>query len=165
MCTEPYHLPLLESQWPSATEYAPWLNVRTRKRVRDNRPSEEQIHHATIQKLFNAQKQEVKDTQMAFHPVEEETFPMDIDMDIDMLDDGESAVQAILPPEPNQRSIHDFFANGPSAPPPKQRSMYDFFSHSTWQQPLQRETNDAMRLISFTNMPTIDSSIFERSGC
>ena len=48
-----------------------------------------------------------------------------MDLDTDMLD-PEEAFQVTLEPEPNQRSLHDFFAGDPLNAS-KQQSMYDFF--------------------------------------
>ncbi|KFX93960.1 hypothetical protein O988_06549 [Pseudogymnoascus sp. VKM F-3808] len=66
------------------------LSSRTRKRVRDNRPSEHQIHENTLNILFSAQKQQQQ--QQA-----EPTYP-------------EEPTMSMSPPPPQQPSLHSFWA-------------------------------------------------------
>ena len=66
------------------------LNVRTRKRVRDNRPALELIHRNTLAKLFEAQRQP--------HP----TMPL--------TGDGKTEPQMITSQVPAQRNLHSFFS-------------------------------------------------------
>jgi hypothetical protein len=119
MITEPfhttsaYHLPI--------TSNAPWLHSRTRKRVRDNRPDESQIHSDTVRKLFEAQKphhsQEdamMMDTDDFYQHHSLPTPPMEVEEE--MIEDPTSmdaietvAATDLLVPEANQRSLHDFF--------------------------------------------------------
>lgn len=108
MVTEPFHS-TFDSHVPSLS-CAPWHNSRTHKRVRDNRPDQDQIHTDTVRRLFQAQKtqQQTEDAMMMdgddyYHgsslpspPIEEE----------DMYDSPQTDLQA---PEANQRSLHDFF--------------------------------------------------------
>ena len=125
MITEPFHTTFNYHLLPASN--APWLNSRTRKRVRDNRPDETQIQFDTVRRLFQAQRpqqHQAEDSTMdgldyynsptaasppiGEHMHERETFPMATpDLDV---------------PEANQRSLHDFFG---SRVPRKQQ-----FSHS-----------------------------------
>jgi len=75
------------------------LNLRTRKRFRDNRPEAETIHQNTIARLFDAQRQ------LSVHhsPVQESH----IDEHILREQHG----QGQITPEPNQRSIDSFFTH------------------------------------------------------
>ncbi|ETN38519.1 uncharacterized protein HMPREF1541_06554 [Cyphellophora europaea CBS 101466] len=124
MHTEPFHSALTQyNTMPSYSNYAPhapWLHTRTRKRVRDNRPSQSQIHAATLQRLFSAQRSHafgedammLDDMEPDMHTepmiVPEECFQTD--------DDGTLQQQDVMAsvelgaPEANQRSLHDFFA-------------------------------------------------------
>ena len=55
---------------------------------------------------------------------------LDMAMDTDMIEyDAGVPIEVSLEPEPNQRSLHDFFPmERASSEPPKQRSIHDFFS-------------------------------------
>ncbi|KFZ14730.1 hypothetical protein V502_05925 [Pseudogymnoascus sp. VKM F-4520 (FW-2644)] len=64
------------------------LSSRTRKRVRDNRPSEHQIHENTLNLLFSAQKQ---------HQQPEPTYP-------------QAPTMSMSPPPQQQSSLHSFWA-------------------------------------------------------
>ncbi|KPI39817.1 uncharacterized protein AB675_3457 [Cyphellophora attinorum] len=118
MITEPfhttstYHLPI--------TTNAPWLNSRTRKRVRDNRPDESQIHSDTVRKLFEAQKPHLPqedammmDSDDFYQNNSLPTPPMDVEEEMaedPANEDASAAATAdLLVPEANQRSLHDFF--------------------------------------------------------
>ncbi|KFY70435.1 hypothetical protein V499_09171 [Pseudogymnoascus sp. VKM F-103] len=68
------------------------LSSRTRKRVRDNRPSEHQIHENTLNLLFSAQKQHHQQQQA------EPTFPQ------------QEPTMAMSPPPQQQSSLHSFWA-------------------------------------------------------
>jgi hypothetical protein len=136
MCTEPYHLPQLHDDWTTtSTDQAPWLNLRTRKRVRDNRPAEDTIHSNTIRKLYDAQKRAVQDAPSPLVVLKEDEMdvdtPISIDIDVDFLDNGDDApVQISLVAEPKQRSLHDFFARDRSQQEAKGRSLNEFYGHS-----------------------------------
>ena len=71
------------------------VNLRTRKRVRDNRPNEDAIHQNTLAKLFSAQRQ-----------------PESIAVAGGSLGVPPSAVASISQsvPSPAQRNLHSFFA-------------------------------------------------------
>jgi len=75
------------------------LNLRTRKRFRDNRPEVEAIHQNTIARLFDAQRQ------LSIHhsPVQ----GPHIDEHILRVQDDQGQIM----PEPNQRSIDSFFTH------------------------------------------------------
>lgn len=120
MSTEPYHTTLQNAFSPSSyfspTPAAPWLHTRTRKRVRDNRPSETQIHTTTMRLLFDAQRphtQQSDDATMMmlddYSPVPEPII-MPFDDNTISLDDDAQMTHLDTAPEANQRSIHDFFA-------------------------------------------------------
>ncbi|KIX96068.1 uncharacterized protein Z520_08323 [Fonsecaea multimorphosa CBS 102226] len=92
----------------------PYLNSRTRKRYRDDKPNEEVIHENTLRKLYDAQRLHL-----------DEAMPMSdvISLDQDGLpmyneaDDTEMMTDDVLPPEaeipqtaqPNQTTIDAFF--------------------------------------------------------
>jgi non-ribosomal peptide synthetase component F len=113
MDTEPFHTTLHQPNADASYFAAPWLNSRTRKRVRDSRPSELQIHHDTVRRLFAAQRQD--DTGMMMVDLEEpaQSFHEPYIVANDSAEQEamvEEADVAIGVPEANQRSIHDFFA-------------------------------------------------------
>jgi hypothetical protein len=125
MDTEPYHSTLPPPTHQTFHPTAPWLNSRTRKRVRDNRPSESQIHHDTVRRLFTAQQQCVipmttaadRDMMMILDddsaPSFTEPYILPSPSAEPMLEDEEDYCHNAAPigvPEANQRSIHDFFA-------------------------------------------------------
>ena len=101
MNTEPYHQPL--PTWRQVKPVSSWLSSRTMKRHRDDRPSEETIHNSTLQKLYEAQK----------HPETAEAIIVDIedlDQDVDLTDEPMTLEPpTTLEPEPDQRSILNFF--------------------------------------------------------
>lgn len=135
MDTEPFHtLPShSEASYFTHAPNAPWLHTRTRKRVRDNRPSESQIHDATMRRLFDAQRAHHQHHTMEDAPMMEDGADMPLGHNMmdtfsepailpspTLLDDEAQEMQledyAINlsvcggAPEANQRSIHDFFA-------------------------------------------------------
>lgn len=73
------------------------LNLRTRKRFRDNRPDAEVIHQNTISKLFNAQRQSSSCHSPVQMPHTDEQTSIN------------QYAQNQMLPETNQRSIDSFF--------------------------------------------------------
>jgi len=82
----------------------PYLNLRTRKRFRDDRPSEEKIYENTLKKLYDAQRRE-------------EIAVVDDSMidDADMTD--EPTIMTMEPKERNQMSIESFFGKSSAKKP------------------------------------------------
>ncbi|KAK4634963.1 hypothetical protein CLAFUW4_02116 [Fulvia fulva] len=66
------------------------LNSRTRKRHRDNRPDEEQIHASTIDRLYQAQRQHPDASPVLSQPV----------------------IQAQQPTQPQRSTLHSFWRIG-----------------------------------------------------
>ena len=99
---------------------APYFNSRTRKRFRDNRPSEETIHERTLQKLYSAQKHlsqgvQSDDTrQTTSHVVSPDTprHPR-YHASAQMISGPPARVDLGL--ERNQRSINTFFSGSRSS--------------------------------------------------
>lgn len=97
---------------------APFFNSRTRKRFRDNRPSEETIHERTLQKLYSAQKTlhqgvvspETNATpQLASHVISPDT-PRHPRYHANAQLISGPPVRIEITPERNQRSIDAFFS-------------------------------------------------------
>ena len=99
------------------------MDLRTSKRHRDNRPSEEAVNNETVRKLFQAQREHLDigaDVPAAAAGAEGEDEDMygggdgdgDVGFDGDTMVDDEMVVAAAVilgKVEANQRSIHDFF--------------------------------------------------------
>lgn len=73
-----------------------YMNLRTRKRIRDNRPDEQTIHQSTLAKLFNAQCQP--------------DIAKIHDKDISVVPEIDSRPYSTPHPERAQQSLHSFFA-------------------------------------------------------
>ncbi|ETI28981.1 hypothetical protein G647_01433 [Cladophialophora carrionii CBS 160.54] len=97
----------------------PYLNSRTRKRHRDDRPNEEAIHENTLRKLYDAQRFHL-DEAMHMSGVLELDDPYEHkegeDEDAEMTDDLPE-VELPLKIERNQRSIEAFFGGKSGAQP------------------------------------------------
>lgn len=109
---------------PAST--APWLHQRTRKRVRDNRPSSTQIHADTVRKLFDAQRVHISHQDDAM--MLDDTCPYTSSKETPYVayddlhsSEREEMEQDTLPPSqptpPSQRRIRDFFAPRPQSAP------------------------------------------------
>ncbi|KEF52600.1 uncharacterized protein A1O9_11443 [Exophiala aquamarina CBS 119918] len=62
--------------------YVPYLNSRTLKRYRDNRPAQDQIHDHTLKKLYEAQRLHLDEAMPLSEALpEEEVSVEDIEMD------------------------------------------------------------------------------------
>ncbi|KIW98957.1 uncharacterized protein Z519_00620 [Cladophialophora bantiana CBS 173.52] len=87
----------------------PYLNSRTRKRYRDDRPNEEIIHENTLRKLYDAQRLHLDEAMPMSDviPLGEDGVPMD-EADAEMIGD---VPEAEIPQtaQPNQRTIDAFF--------------------------------------------------------
>ncbi|EXJ76101.1 uncharacterized protein A1O5_00609 [Cladophialophora psammophila CBS 110553] len=87
----------------------PYLNSRTRKRYRDDRPNEEIIHEHTLRKLYDAQRLHLDEAMPMSDVITlgEDGLPMD-EADAEMTDD---VPEAEIPQtaQPNQRTIDAFF--------------------------------------------------------
>jgi hypothetical protein len=119
MDTEPYNT---AADTPSdyfdsnTTTHAPWLNMRTRKRVRDNRPTEREIHSSTLTKLFSAARAARRSDDSAMSLDDDEVMLPEIQMqyedpgEVQVYDpDSDLSMGMASAPEANQRSLHDFF--------------------------------------------------------
>ena len=75
-----------------------YLNLRTRKRYRDDRPDQDIVHQTTLKKLFDAQRH---------------SAPEDAHLEVDMEMDRSLVVEEVQPMESQadrkQRSIESFF--------------------------------------------------------
>lgn len=96
---------------------APYFNSRTRKRFRDNRPSEEAVHERTLQKLYSAQKtlhhgvashESEVSRQTASHVISPDT-PRHPRYHANAQLISGPPVRVEITPERNQRSIDAFF--------------------------------------------------------
>ena len=95
----------------------PFLNTRTRKRYRDDRPNEEVIHENTLKKLFDAQRLHLDEAMpmsdvMNFdggigRAVEEDAEMTDDTFDVEM-----EIPQTV---QPKQKTIEAFFGGGAGA--------------------------------------------------
>ncbi|OQV04750.1 hypothetical protein CLAIMM_09588 [Cladophialophora immunda] len=87
----------------------PYLNSRTRKRYRDDRPNEETIHENTLRKLYEAQRLHLDEAMPMSDVISlgEDGLPMD-EADAEMTDD---VPEAEIPQtaQSNQRTIDAFF--------------------------------------------------------
>ena len=120
LCTEPGHQPLNDTQWTNRNHSAPWLNLRTRKRTRDNRPSETQVYSHTIQKLFDGQKLVDEGTPLPL-PLQDEAG---MDLDTDMLE-HERGFEMTL--EPGLTSGHSMtFSGSHPLNAAKQQNVYEY---------------------------------------
>jgi hypothetical protein len=93
---------------------APYFNSRTRKRLRDSRPSEDAVHERTLQKLYSAQKtlqqgaESDGSRQTASHSNSPDT-PRHPQYHANAQLISGPPVQVEITPERNQRSIDVFF--------------------------------------------------------
>jgi hypothetical protein len=97
----------------------PYLNSRTRKRHRDDRPDEEAIHENTLRKLYDAQRFHLDEAALMSDVLDLDDFcPHEEaeDGDADMMDNPPEA-ELPLKIERNQRSIDAFFGGQSAAQP------------------------------------------------
>lgn len=90
-------------------EFVPYMNSRTLKRYRDNRPDQDQIHDHTLKKLYEAQRLHL-DEAMPLSEVlpEEEPAWEDVDMDdVPVISSGTDPLK--------QKTLESFFSIRPIA--------------------------------------------------
>ena len=92
------------------------MNLRTRKRFRDNRPDEDAIHKATLAKLFSAQQQAT--------PPDQHFVMMP---DVSLPESNECG--PVTMPERSQRDLHSFFAIKSQPVKPQQRQLISEVQH------------------------------------
>ena len=143
MTTEPYQTyqsfdRALSSptQKPQSHDHV-WINTRTRKRFRDNRPSESLIHSSTLNKLYSAQKEHLDNTAELPIPMQIEDEDMyggwngeaQLEGDTMVEDQQELSRLSLLAgqesKEEGQRSLHFFFGGRE----PEQGAMQDGRNH------------------------------------
>ncbi|KIW72400.1 hypothetical protein PV04_00597 [Phialophora macrospora] len=100
-------------------EAVPYLNSRTRKRHRDDRPDDEAIHENTLRKLYDAQRFHLDEAMLVSDVLDVDDLCQHKegeDEDAEMMDDLPEAGLP-LKIERNQRSIDAFFGGKSAAQP------------------------------------------------
>lgn len=112
------------NQW--TTPAIPYLNARTRKRYRDNRPDTEAVHQNTLTRLYAAQRQ------IHTEEIAEQRRAQQVGSYLMSLDVPEQASMHQTSVEPKQKSLDAFFGNNRSMTRPTvSHSNFSFATTST----------------------------------
>jgi hypothetical protein len=90
-----------------------YLNSRTRKRHRDDRPEEDIVHEHTLKKLYDAQRLHLDEalpirSEVSDH-LDTQAQEKEEDEDIDMMSDEQPLAELPRSPQRNQRTLEAFF--------------------------------------------------------
>ncbi|CAI7587328.1 unnamed protein product [Penicillium glandicola] len=126
------------SEWGMMIDGSTHLNSRTRKRFRDDRPSDQVIYQNTLRWIFSAQKQK-ESTQVT---------------DMDTMD-SEPTVETPETIDPRQQTLHRFFQQTPQQSSPFRPSRQALAPRAN-ETALDQE--DLLRRQAFNQMSSGDSS-------
>ncbi|OQD87212.1 hypothetical protein PENANT_c006G07170 [Penicillium antarcticum] len=126
------------SEWGMVIDGNNHLHSRTRKRFRDDRPSDQVIYQNTLRWIFSAQKQQVPASTVEMDTME-----------------SEAALEAPVEVDPRQQTLHRFFQPTPQQSSPFRPSRQALAPRAN-ETALAQE--DILRRRAFEQMTSADSS-------